>query len=133
MVQPADEKPREWTDDAVRLGPDSPVDVGKAAIYAGDLGCLAEAPGSAIVGFKPDIRDVRVVDEDWAVEWGPFDAEFRESAGRPLQTIHGKVWRILHRESRGDWKFSRVIGDLESESLICSPIRPGNATLYDRA
>ena len=100
---------QEWTDDAVRMEPDGPVNVGKAAIYASDLRSLAEAPGSAIVSYKPDIRDVQVIDGDCAVEWGLFDAEFRESASKPVEAVHGKVLRVLHRESKGDWKFSRVM------------------------
>lgn len=98
----------EWTNDAVRLEPDSPVDVGKAAIYASDVRSMTEAPGSAIIGYKPDIRDVRVVN-DWAFEWGVFEAGFRESASKPVETMHGKLLRVLHRESSGDWKFARVM------------------------
>jgi ketosteroid isomerase-like protein len=99
---------QEWTDDAVRLEPDGPVDVGKAAIYAADVRSFAEAPGSEIVSYRPDIRDVRVVD-DWAFEWGLFDAGFREAANKPIEEVHGKLLRVLHREHDGEWKFSRVM------------------------
>lgn len=99
---------QEWTNDAVRLEPDSPVDVGKAAIYASDVRSLAEAPGAAIVSYKPEVRDVRVVN-DWAFEWGLFDAGFRESANKPVEAVHGKLLRVLHREPDGEWKFARVM------------------------
>jgi ketosteroid isomerase-like protein len=99
---------QEWTDDAVRLEPDVPVDIGKAAIYASDVHSFADAPGSEIVSYKADIRDVRVVD-DWAFEWGLFDAGFREAANKPVEKVHGKVLRVLHREQDGEWKFSRVM------------------------
>src|SRR5690349_1527828 len=61
----------EWTTDAVRLQPAGQVDVGKQAIYATDVRTWVDAPGLAVTSYKPDIRDVRVVD-DWAFEWGLF-------------------------------------------------------------
>ena len=99
-----------WTDDAVRLVNGAPVDVGKQAIYATDVRSLGNAPGSTITSYKTDIQDVRVVD-DWAFEWGVFVASARPSADKPVASIRGKSLRILHRESNGDWKFSRVMVD----------------------
>jgi ketosteroid isomerase-like protein len=99
---------QEWADDAVRLEPDGPADVGKDAIYATDLRFMKENPGYAIVSYKPDIRDVQVLD-DWAYEWGYFDAGFREGTGKPVTLVQGKLLRVLHRESGGDWKFARVM------------------------
>ena len=99
-----------WTDDAVRLAPGGPPDVGKQAIYASDVrGIIADAPGFAITSYKTDIRDVRVVDADWAVEWGVIEAAYRPSADQPVVPLHGRSLRILHRESNGDWKFSRIM------------------------
>ncbi|MGA2101161.1 MAG: DUF4440 domain-containing protein [Candidatus Sulfotelmatobacter sp.] len=103
----------EWTNDAVRLQSDGPVDVGKAAIYATDKHSFADSPGFAVVSYKPDIRDVQVAG-DWAFEWGLFDAGYRASAGRPVEEVHGKLLRILHRENSGDWKFARVMVVLNS-------------------
>jgi ketosteroid isomerase-like protein len=96
----------EWTEDAVRLAADGPVDVGKAAIYASDVRSFA-VPGFAIVSYKPEIRNVQVAG-DWAFEWGLFDAGYRPSAGKPVAEAHGKVLRVLHREGSGEWKFARV-------------------------
>jgi ketosteroid isomerase-like protein len=97
-----------WTDDAVRLVNGAPVDVGKQAIYATDV--RTNAPGSTITSYKTDIQDVRVVD-DWAFEWGLIHASGHPSADKPVASIRGKSLRILHRESNGDWKFSRVMVD----------------------
>jgi ketosteroid isomerase-like protein len=98
---------QEWSKDAVRLLPDEPVDVGKAAIYASDLRGLAADPTSAIVSYRPDIRDVRVTG-DWAFEWGYFDAQVREAGDKSNAWMHGKLLRVLHRED-GHWKFARVM------------------------
>lgn len=102
-----------WTDDAVRLAPDSPADVGKQAIYATDVRTWADAAEFAVISYKSDIRDVRVVN-DWAFEWGLFDAGFRSASSKPVVSVHGKALRILHRESSGDWKFSRIMVALNS-------------------
>jgi hypothetical protein len=50
-----------------------------------------------------------VFDDDWAVEWGVIEASTRQAADKPVVPIHGKSLRILHRESNGDWKFSRIM------------------------
>lgn len=105
-----------WTDDAVRLAANGPPDIGKQAIYATDVRNWADAPGFQIVSYKPDIRDVQVVNDDSAFEWGLFDAGYRPAANNPVLMIHGKVLRILHREPTGDWKFSRVMVALDSRS-----------------
>jgi ketosteroid isomerase-like protein len=98
----------EWTDNGVRLESDSPVDVGKAAIYQRDLQSFADSPGFAVVSYKPDLRDVQVAGE-WAFEWGLFDAGYRPSAGKSVEEVHGKLLRVLHHESNGEWKFARVM------------------------
>jgi ketosteroid isomerase-like protein len=98
---------QEWADGAVRILQDAPIDVGKQAIYASDVRSIAEQPGSAIVSYKPDIRDIHVAG-DWAFEWGYFDAGFREGKGKPISSMHGKMLRVLRREN-GQWKFFRIM------------------------
>jgi ketosteroid isomerase-like protein len=105
---------QEWTEDAVRLSPDGPPDVGKSAIFATDERSIASAPGSAIVSYHPEIRDVQVAG-DWAFEWGVFEGGYREAVNRPVETIHGKVLRVLRREPNGEWKFARVMTALDSK------------------
>lgn len=97
---------QEWADGAVRILEDAPVDVGRQAIYASDVRSFAQ-PGSAIVSYKPDIRDIRI-EGDWAFEWGYFDAGFREEKGAPISTMHGKMLRVLRKEN-GQWKFFRIM------------------------
>jgi ketosteroid isomerase-like protein len=104
----------EWTDGAVRLNPDGTVDIGKAAIYAADVHSFADAPGSAIVSYRPDIRDVQLAGE-WAFEWGSFVAGYRPSTNKPVQEVHGKFLRVLHRGNDGEWKFARVMVVLNTQ------------------
>jgi ketosteroid isomerase-like protein len=98
----------EWTDDAVRLEPNSPVDVGKVAIYASDVRSIAQAPGSAIVRYHANICDVQIV-HDWAFEWGLFAADYRPDVGKPVEPMRGKLMRVLRRQNNGEWKFARVM------------------------
>lgn len=91
----------EWTD-AVRLEPNSPVDVGKAAIYASDVRSIAQAPGSAIVRYHANICDVQIV-HDWA-----FECSLRgRLSSRSWKTCRAHA-RAFSRQSNGEWKFARV-------------------------
>jgi ketosteroid isomerase-like protein len=101
------------------LSPHAPPDVGKSAIFASDERSIADAAGSAIVSYHPEIRDVQVAG-DWAFEWGVFDGGYREGANKPVQTIHGKVLRVLRREPNGEWKFARVMTALDSKPASTS-------------
>lgn len=98
---------QEWTNDAVRLEPDDPPDVGRGAIFASDMNFFARAPGFAIVSYHPEIRDVQVAG-DWAFEWALFDVVSREAINKPSEALHGKLLRVLHRERNGEWKFARL-------------------------
>ncbi len=102
----ADELAKLWDKDAVRLIPDSPVDIGKAAIYAADK--KEETEGNAC--YKPEIKDVQIAG-DWAFEWGYFS--YKESAN--AKAIHGKVLRVIKRQPDGSWKFSRVMAIVDDD------------------
>ena len=97
-----------FTNDAVLIQ-NGALDVGKQAIYASAVRSRADAPGYTITSYKTHVRDVHVVDDDWAVEWGVIEASAHPSADKRVVPIHGKSLRILHRESNGDWKFSHVM------------------------
>ena len=103
----------EWTNDAVRLSSNAAADIGREAIYTTDVRSFTDSPGFAIVSYKPDIRDLQVAGE-WAFEWGLFSAGYRSSAAGRVEEAHGKVLRILHRESSGEWKFARVMVSLNA-------------------
>src|SRR5262249_52101976 len=51
-----------WTDDAVRLEQGSEADVGLAAIHAADVRDKAAHPGSRMVSYAPEIKDVTIAD-----------------------------------------------------------------------
>jgi ketosteroid isomerase-like protein len=97
-----------WDDNAVRLEPGGPAEVGKAVIVANDKKQRQENPGVKVLAYKPDFRDLQVAGE-WAIEWGYFDTSFRESAQGEAKSFHGKFLRVMKRQPDGSWKFSRLM------------------------
>ena len=103
----ADDLAKLWDKDAVRLLPDSPVDIGKAAIYVADKRD-EKAGGGLNACYRPEIKDLQIAG-DWAFEWGYFS--YKESPN--AKVIHGKVLRVIKRQPGGSWKFSRVMALLD--------------------
>jgi len=68
-----------WTDDAIRLGPGQPAEVGKPAIRESNERWSAR-PGLRVLTFVPEIKDLTFWD-GWAVEWGYFTGSYAESPG----------------------------------------------------
>lgn len=100
-----------WTEDAVRLEPDQPPEVGLAVIHANDVKDLAAHAGDKVLSYRPDIKDVQVVG-DCAYEWNTFDASFRQASDGKVVTLHAKALRVLRRQPDGAWKFARVMWNL---------------------
>ena len=100
-----------FTEDAVLLEPGAPAEIGKPAILAENLKDKADHPTAKVVSYKPDIKDIQVVD-GLAYEWDYFDASYRESAKGEVKSFRGKALRILKRQPDGSWKFTRVTWNL---------------------
>jgi len=97
-----------FTEDAVLLEPGSAAVVGKPAILAENQKDQAEHPSAKVVSYKPDIKDLQVVD-GWAFEWDYFDASYKESEKAEVKRFRAKALRILRRQPDGSWKFARVM------------------------
>ena len=95
-----------WTDDAVRLGPGAPVDIGKEAIRATNAGFKAALPGLRAISYEPEMKDVTITG-DWAFYWGYFTASYVESAGGEEKRIRAKVLSVLRKQPDGSWKCAR--------------------------
>ena len=110
----ADDLAKLWDKDAVRLLPDSPAEVSKAAIYATDK--REERAGSGRnVCYKPELKDLQI-SGDWAFEWGYFSYN---EAGMP-KPIRGKVLRVIKRQPDGSWKFARVMAVVDESATATS-------------
>ena len=53
-----------WTNDAVRLGPGTPVDIGREAIRATNERFKAARPGLRVISYVPEMKDVTITG-DW--------------------------------------------------------------------
>jgi ketosteroid isomerase-like protein len=104
----ADQLARLWDEEAVRLQSGSPAEVGKATIYTNDKRWQANLHGGRTLSYKPELKDLQIID-GWAFEWGTFEVRFRESEHGSEKMLHGKILRVLRKQSDGSWKFARVM------------------------
>jgi ketosteroid isomerase-like protein len=100
----ADQLATLWDNEAVRIGPGRPPEVGKAVIYADDKRWEQSKDRGKTVCYRSEIKDLQIAG-DWAVEWGYFS--FKDS-GDP-KAGRGKVLRVIRRQASGSWKFARVV------------------------
>ena len=106
LTDKADELARLWDNDAVRIQPGRPAEIGKAVIYANDKRWEASTGREKTLCGRSEIQDVQIAG-DWAFEWGYFS--YKTSTDGKVATGQGKVLRVLHRQSDGSWKFARVM------------------------
>lgn len=100
-----------WTEDAVRLEPGGPAEVGLAVIHANDLKDITDHPGDKVLSYSPEIKDVQIVG-DCAYEWDNFEASFKQASDGKVVTLHGKALRVLRKQPDNSWKFARVMWNL---------------------
>jgi ketosteroid isomerase-like protein len=98
-----------WTDDAVRLSPGQPAEVGKQAIRETNERWSARQ-GARVLSYVPEPRDLTILDS-WAVEWGYFTGSHVESPGGEAKQIRGTVLMVLKKLPDGRWKYFRRMGD----------------------
>ena len=103
LTDKADELAKLWDNNAVRIQPGSPVEIGRSKIYADDKRWEEKAGRSKALCYKSEIQDVQIAG-DWAFEWGYFSYK-NSSDPKPGR---GKVLRIMKRQPDGSWKFTHV-------------------------
>jgi ketosteroid isomerase-like protein len=100
-----------WTDDAIRLGPGQPAEVGKQAIRESNARWAAR-PDLKVLTYVPEIKDLTLW-HGWAVEWGYFAASYVDSpGGEPKQIRGARLW-VLKKLGDGSWKVFRAMGIME--------------------
>ena len=93
----ADDLATLWDDEAVRIQPGRPAEIGKATIYANDKHWEANGGGPTLC-YKAEIKDLQIAG-DWAFEWGYFS--YKETAhDKPMR---GKVVWPAQPELRRPW------------------------------
>ncbi len=80
-----------WTDDAVRLGPGRPPEVGKKAIRESNER-WSTRPGVKLLSYVPETKDLTILN-GWAVEWGYITGGFNIDPPADRQTSECRsVW-----------------------------------------
>jgi uncharacterized protein (TIGR02246 family) len=97
-----------WTDDAVRLGPGQPAQIGKQAIRESNERWSAR-PGVKVLSYVPETKDLTILN-GWAVEWGYITGSYVESPGGEVKQIRGTRLMVLKKMPDGSWKCFRGAG-----------------------
>src|SRR6266496_6318248 len=97
-----------WTDDAVRLGPGRPAEVGKKAIRESNQRWSA-LPGVKVLSYVPETKDLTILN-GWAVEWGYVTGSYVETPGGEVKQIRGTRLMVLKKMPDGSWKCFRGMG-----------------------
>jgi ketosteroid isomerase-like protein len=101
-----------WTDDAVRLGAGLPAEVGKQAIQASNERQTANK-AFKVLSYVPEIKDLTVLGDGWAVEWRSFAASYVDSPNGEAKQVRGTVLAVLKKLPDGSWKCYRAMGSVE--------------------
>jgi ketosteroid isomerase-like protein len=101
-----------WTEDAVRLGPDQPAEVGKQAIRQNNERMTA-GPGFKVLSYVPEADHLTTMSDGWAVVWRYYTASYVGSAGGEVKQIRGQVLGVQKRLPDGSWRGFRAIGSFE--------------------
>ncbi len=97
------------TDDAVRLGPVPPAEVGKQAIRESNERQTANK-GFKVLSYVPEYKEMIFLDGGWEVEWRPYTFSFTTSAvGAPVH-VRGMVLGVHKKLPDGSWKGFRGAG-----------------------
>ena len=99
-----------WTDDAVRLSPGQPAEVGKQAIRK-SYERLAPIPGFKVLSYVPETNHLRTMLDGWVVEWQYYTVSYVGSAGGKAKQLRGQVLMVLKRLPDGSWRGFRLMGD----------------------
>jgi ketosteroid isomerase-like protein len=98
-----------YTDDAVRLGPVPPAEVGKQVIFESNQRLTANKDFK-VLSYVPEYKELIFLDGGWAVEWRPFTGSFITSPGGAPVHARGMVLIVYKKLPDGSWKCFRGMG-----------------------
>jgi ketosteroid isomerase-like protein len=98
-----------YTDDAVRLGPVPPAEVGKQVIFESNQRLTANKDFK-VLSYVPEYKELIFLDGGWAVEWRPFTGSFITSPGGAPVHARGMVLIVYKKLPDGNWKCFRGAG-----------------------
>jgi ketosteroid isomerase-like protein len=98
-----------YTDDAVRLGPVPPAEVGKQVIFESNQRQTANKDFK-VLSYVPEYKELIFLGSGWAVEWRPFTGSFVTSPGGAPVHARGMVLIVYKNFPDGSWKCFRGAG-----------------------
>jgi ketosteroid isomerase-like protein len=98
-----------YTDDAVRLGPVPPAEVGKQVIFESNQRLTANKDFK-VLSYVPEYKELIFLDGGWAVEWRPFTGSFITSPGGAPVHARGMGLIVYKKLPDGNWKCFRGAG-----------------------
>src|SRR5215831_3019146 len=98
-----------WTDDAVRIGPVPPADVGKHAIRESNERQTANR-GFKVLSYFPENEEMIFLDGGWEVEWRPYTVSFITSPGGAPVRLRGMALGVHKKLPDGSWRAFRGAG-----------------------
>lgn len=98
-----------YTDDAVRVHPGPPSDVGKQAIFATNQRLTANKDFK-VLKYAHELQDLTFFADGWAAEWRHYTGSFIASAGAAPTNARGTVLIIYKKMPDGTWKCFRGMG-----------------------
>lgn len=98
-----------WTDDAVRIGPVPPADVGKQAIRESNERQTADR-GFKVLSYVPENKEMVFLDGGWEVEWRPYTLSLITSPGGAPVNLRGMALGVHKKLPDGTWKGFRGAG-----------------------
>src|SRR6266498_3949336 len=101
-----------YTDDAVRLGPVPPAEVGKQVIFESNQRLTANKDFK-VLSYVPEYKELIFLDGGWAVEWRPYTGSFITSPGGAPVHARGRVLIVYKKLPDGSWKGFRVAGIID--------------------
>ena len=101
-----------YTDDAVRLGPAPPAEVGKQVIFESNQRQTANKDFK-VLSYIPAYKELIFLNGAWAVEWRPFTGSFITSPGGAPVHARGRVLIVYKKIPDGNWKCFHVAGIID--------------------
>lgn len=101
-----------WTDDAVRIGPVPPAEIGKQAIRVGNERITANKEAK-VLSYVPEYKEMIFLDGGWEVEWRPYKVSFVASPGGKPVELRGRVLGVQKKMPDGSWKGFRGAGIID--------------------
>jgi ketosteroid isomerase-like protein len=98
-----------YTDDAVRLGPAPPAEIGKPVILASNQRQTANKDFK-VLSYVHGPNDLTFLDAGWAVEWRHYTGSVVASPGAAPIQARGTVLIVYKKMPDGSWKCFRGAG-----------------------